>query len=76
MNTQSITKKEFLYWMTHISEKGFSIKSETSSFNKNDTLYYVASLESSEKTYILSKYKNGVGKTFYYKNIDVIGGMG
>jgi hypothetical protein len=73
MNTQSITEKEFLYWMTHISEKGFHIFNEIRSYNENCIDYFID--DCTQKVYVLSKQTNGVGKVMYYKNVDVIGGM-
>lgn len=78
MNTASITEKEFRYWQSEITRKGFQIHSETCPYNKNSIDYYINvedEIKDSQKTYVLSTYKNGVGKKFYYKNVDIIGGV-
>ena len=72
MNTEAITQKEFLYWKAEIERKGFTIFQEERSYNENCIDFFIEE-QPTVKTYVLMKHTNGLGKTFYYKNIDVIG---
>ncbi|ALM62041.1 hypothetical protein AXI64_gp049 [Vibrio phage qdvp001] len=74
MNTVSITEKEFRYWQAEITRKGFHIFNEKRSYNENCIDYFIEATPT-ERTYILSKQTNGVGKVMYYNNADIIGGV-
>lgn len=74
MNTVSITEKEFRYWQAEITRKGFTLYQETRSYNENCIDYFIETTPT-VKTVVLMKQVNGVGKTTFYKNADVIGGV-
>ena len=74
MNTVSITEKEFRYWQAEITRKGFTLYQEARSYNGSCIDYFIETIPT-VKTVVLMKQVNGVGKTTFYKNVDVIGGV-
>ena len=74
MNTVAITEKEFRYWQAEITRKGFTLYQETRSYNENCIDYFIETT-STVKTIVLMKQVNGVGKTTFYKNEDIIRGV-
>lgn len=65
----TITKEEFYHWNNEISRTHNIFEREE--LNTGKITYFITTPDGDIP--VLSKYTNGLGKTFYYKNENVIG---